>query len=113
MKFLKISPLLLSCLLLTAHFFRADLIFLVICTMGLPFLLRIGQPWAIRLIQFCLVLGAGEWLRTLFIFASQRQELHQPWIRLAVIMGGVALFTGLSALPLSSFIKKQKSAGLL
>jgi hypothetical protein len=108
MKALKLIPLMLSCLLLGAHFLRADLTPVVIFVLLLPGLILTGREWAVRLTQLCMVLGAVEWLRTLFVFAGQRQEIHQSWIRLALILTAVALFTGCSALPLASFIKKKK-----
>jgi hypothetical protein len=45
-----------------------------------------------------LALGALEWLRSLYFFAAMRIAFGEPWTRLAVILGLVALFTGLSGL---------------
>ena len=61
-------------------------------------LLFLRQSWVPRVFQVLLVLGALEWLHTLYAFARIRIALEQPWTRLAVILGAVALFTGLSAL---------------
>lgn len=107
MKIIKLIPLLLSCLLLGAHFLRANLSLLVLFTLAIPLFLIIKQQWAIRLVQLCMILGSVEWLRTLSIFVAQRRDFDQPWGRLALILCAIALFTGLSALPLSAFIKNN------
>lgn len=108
MKLTRLIPLLLSCLLLQAHFIRAGLTPLVIFALVLPFLLLIKSPWSTRFVQLCLVLGSAEWLRIIFVYVGQRQPLGEPWLRLALILGAVALFTGLSALPLSSINGPQE-----
>ncbi|WP_319548262.1 hypothetical protein [Desulfogranum marinum] len=48
--------------------------------------------------QVLLVLYSLEWLRTMVNLVQLRQEYGMPWVRLAIIIGGVALFTALSAL---------------
>ena len=108
MRYLKLVPLFLSCLLLGAHFLRANSTLLVISVLLLPCLLVIKQQWSTRLVQLCLILGAVEWLRTLAIFIAERQEIGESWIRLAFILGFVALCTGLSALPLTSIQKAHE-----
>ena len=49
-------------------------------------------------VQAVLVVAALEWGRTLVVLAGERQEAGEPWVRLAVILGAVALFTLGSAL---------------
>ncbi len=108
MKFIRLIPLLLSCLLLQAHFIRAGLTPLVVVALLLPFLLLIKSLWSTRFVQLSLVLGSAEWLRITFVYVGQRQDLGEPWLRLALILGAVALFTGLSALPLSPINEVQE-----
>ena len=60
--------------------------------------LLLRRAWVPRLFQVVLLLGAAEWLRTLYLFAAERVAFGQPWTRLALILGGVALFTALSGL---------------
>jgi hypothetical protein len=62
----------------------------------LPLLLFLRKTWVPPLFQALLVLGALEWLRTLYAFAAMRIAFEQPWGRLALILGAVALFTALS-----------------
>jgi hypothetical protein len=99
---LKLLPVVLSFLLLGAHFYRAGLIPLAILCVAVLFLLFLKKRWVPRLFQVLLVVGAFEWLRTLYFFAAMRIAWDQPWGRLALILGAVALFTALSALVFSN-----------
>jgi hypothetical protein len=98
MNVLRLLPVILSFLLLAAHFYRAGLLPLSALCVALPFLLILRQAWIPSLFQALLVLGALEWLRALYGFAAMRIAFGEPWTRLAVILGAVALFTGLSGL---------------
>ena len=98
MSVLRLLPVLLSYLLLAAHFYRAGELALVGLSLGLPLLLLIRHRWVPALLVFGLVLGAVEWARTALAIAEVRIALGLPWQRMAVILGGVALFTMLSGL---------------
>ncbi len=98
MGFLLHIPVVISFLLLAAHFTRAGQTMLVVVTLLLPLMLFFKKGWVVRVVQLALVAGAVEWLRTLMVFQAIRVEHGLPWVRLAVIIGGVALFTGCSAL---------------
>ena len=98
MNLLRLLPVIISFLLLAAHFYRAGLMPLAALCVALPFLLFLRQAWVPRLLQLLLVLGALEWLRALYGFAAMRIAFGEPWTRLAAILGAVALFTGLSGL---------------
>ncbi len=95
---LRTLPIVLSALVLAAHFFRARNLPLMGIALILPLLLVVRSRWAARTVQAGLVLGAVEWVRTLAFFAGQRMEEGRPWTRLAVILGVVAALTALSAL---------------
>jgi hypothetical protein len=88
----------LSLLVLGAHFFRGGQYGLVAIVLGLAGLVFVRRQWAARTLQAALLLGTAEWLRTTAFFVHLRQSLGQPWTRLAVILGAVALLTALSAL---------------
>lgn len=60
-------------------------------------LLALRWWWVARVVQVVLVLGAVEWLLTLFDLAGTRRGLGQPVARLVLILGGVTLVTALSA----------------
>lgn len=95
---LQLLPVVFSLVVLGAHFLRAGnvaLLGLVCIALGL---LGVRRPLAARLIQAALVLGALEWLRTLVSLTAWRAETGQPVVRLIVILGGVAILTGSSAL---------------
>jgi hypothetical protein len=98
MNALRLLPVILSFLLLAAHFYRAGQLLPAGACLAAPMLLFLRWPWVPRLFQALLVLGALEWLRSLYAFAALRIAFEQPWARLALILGAVALFTGLSGL---------------
>ena len=95
---LRALPVVLSALVLAAHFYRSRNMPLVAASLALPLLLLVRERWSARAVQAGLLLGALEWVRTLAFFASQRMEVGRPWGRLAVILGVVAALTALSAL---------------
>lgn len=98
MNALRLLPVILSSLLLGAHFYRSGNVILAGFCVLLPFFLFLRKPWIPRLFQVLLVLGALEWLRTLYFLAAVRIAWDEPWTRLAVILGAVALFTAMSGL---------------
>jgi hypothetical protein len=87
----------LSFLVLAAHFHRAGLALGVAVCLALVALLAVPRHWAARAVQAGLALGTLEWLRTLVVLAQMRLALDQPWLRLAIILGLVALLTAASA----------------
>ncbi|MBW1819739.1 MAG: hypothetical protein JRJ60_21575 [Deltaproteobacteria bacterium] len=93
MTFFRLFPVILSALLLGAHFFRAGLTYLAVAIVLFPVVLLMKRAWVARLTQLVLVLGGIEWIRTLLVFVAARREMGQPWTRLAAILGCVALFT--------------------
>jgi hypothetical protein len=97
MNFIKLLPVILSVLLLGAHFFRAGHTVLVLGSAAMLLLLLIRRRWAARLLQAMLVLGGLEWVRTLIVLAEMRQAAGMPWGRLVLIVGAVAAFTICSA----------------
>lgn len=98
MNALRLLPVMLSLLLLAAHFYRAGQLLPVGLCLAVPLLLFLRKPWVPRLFQALLALGALEWLRTLYGFAAMRIAFEQPWTRLAAILVTVALLTALSGL---------------
>ena len=100
MIFLKVLPVIISALLLAAHFLRGGLLPLVVFSLAFPLLLLFGNKWITRVVQAILILGALEWLLTLLLLIDQRQATGRSWTVAAVILGAVALFTAASALPI-------------
>lgn len=93
MNVVRVLPVILSYIVLGAHFLRGgELVPVAICLL-LPFLLLVPRPWAARVLQTGLVLGLLEWARTLIVLVELRQSMGAPWLRLAIIFGAVILFT--------------------
>ena len=111
MNFARLLPVILSILLLAAHFYRAgDNLYVLVLLILLP-LLVIKKPWVPWLLQVALVLGAVEWLRTLMIVAQMRMEFGMPWTRMAIIMGAVAMFTAFSSLVFRGKALRKRYSG--
>jgi hypothetical protein len=98
MTILRLLPVILSFLLLAAHFSRAGMMALSIITLLIPLLLLIKKMWLVRFLQVLLFAGAVEWVRTMFFYIEIRKSAGEDWTRLAVILSFVALFTMTSGL---------------
>ena len=61
-------------------------------------ILLIPRRWVAQLMRVVLVLAAMEWVRTAFVLVMEREDAGQPWLRMAMILGAVALFTAASTL---------------
>jgi hypothetical protein len=85
-------------LLLAAHFLRAEDPGLAVAATLLAALAFVRRPWAARVLQAALVLGALEWLRVAVALATERHAAGMPFARLAIILGGVCLVTAVAAL---------------
>ncbi len=98
MAFVLLLPAILSLLLFGAHLVRNlgliwGLMSLVVITV-----LFIPRAWVARSMRLVLIIAALEWGRTALVFVMEREEAGQPWLRMAVILGAVALFTAASSL---------------
>lgn len=100
MKVLACVPLVLSSLLLAAHFFRSGDLAFVLLVLVAPLLVATREIGAVRIVQFLLVAGAAEWVRTAYSIAQHRAVMGAPVTRMLFILGAVALVTLLAALPL-------------
>jgi hypothetical protein len=103
---LRIIPLILATLIISAHFFRHYSYPLMIISLLVPFLLLIKKRWVLIVIQLFALAGAGVWVNTIFVIAKMRMHYGEDWKRMAVILGTVALFTACSGLLLN--LKKVK-----
>lgn len=81
----------LSGMLIAAHFLRTGAYPLVLMGLAFPFLLFFRRPWLNRIVQIALILAAAEWVLTLLLLVNQRRAAGEPWTRMAVILGAVAL----------------------
>lgn len=105
-------PIVLSLTVLGAHFLRYGNDIGVAASLVIIGLLLIRKAWVARLVQVALVLGAIEWLRTLFFLAQMRAAMGQPATRMTIILGAVAVVTFCSALLFQS-TRLKKIYGLV
>jgi hypothetical protein len=88
--------------LLAAHFFRAANVAGLAVSLLLLVLLLVKRPYAARIAQIGLVLGATEWVRSAVMLVEERVAAGAPYVRLASILAAVALFTLVAALAFRS-----------
>jgi hypothetical protein len=97
--------------LLAAHFMRAGQS-LMMAVLGLLLLLLFLRKWWVpRVFQLVLFLGAVEWIVTAVTIAKIRMQMEQDWLRMAIILGVVALFTLLSGLVFQAGALRQRYTG--
>ena len=106
-KVLLFAPVVLGLVVLGAHFLRDGAWVGVFACLLLIGLLFVRRPWAMRVLQVALVLGALEWLRTMYELAQIRALHGQPYGRMLVILGVVAAVTLCSALLFQSKTMKR------
>ena len=108
MNVIRLLPVILSSILMAAHFSRANQKGLAIVCLLLPFLLLIKRRWVAKVFQVLLLIGAIEWIQTTLRILHIRQAHGETWIRLVIILGSVALFTALSSLVFESRSLKKR-----
>ena len=106
-KTLLFIPVVLSLVVLAAHFMRYGNTPAMAGSLALVALLFIRKAWVARLIQVVLVLGALEWVRTLLGLVQVRAAMDVPAGRMVIILGTVAAITACSALVFQSSTLKQ------
>jgi hypothetical protein len=102
----------LAALVLGAHVWRAGSLLLALVVALVPLLLVAAgrHDWPRWTVQGVLLVGALEWVRTLFALVERRQLLGLPWVRLAVILGSVAAVTALAAWAVSRWPRREPAA---
>jgi len=100
-------PPVLACLLMAVHHFRGAEPGLIGLWVTVPFALLLKRRWADKAVQLVLVGGALEWALTVDRIIEVRQLIGLPYQRMALILGGIALFTALSGLILETRRRKQ------
>lgn len=105
-------PAFLSLLMLGALALRLGLPFPLAVPLTLALLVALCVPKAPaqRLVGGFLWVGVPAWLGVAWLRVSERLDGGQPWVRLAVILGAVALFTGWSAWLMSGRKKDIRTA---
>lgn len=93
---------------MSAHFFRTGIPGMALVWLILPLLLLIRRRWIARVFQVLMIVAAAVWVRTAVDLAAIRDSAGAPWIRLAIILGSVALLTLLSAFILEKRALKNR-----
>ncbi len=106
--FFRVIPLMLASLILSAHFYRHWNYLLMILSLLVPCLLFVKRRWSLIAVQFFAILGGGVWISTIVEIAKERILMGEPWGKMAVILGAVALFTAVSGLILNAKKVKEK-----
>ena len=98
MKILTFAIVVLSLVVLGAHFMRYGNDVGMVLSVAPIALLFVRQPWAARVVQVVLVFGAVEWTTTLVGLVQMRMAQGLPATRLAIILGTVIVVTLAAAL---------------
>lgn len=97
-KVLLYVPVVVSLLVLGAHFMRYDNTLGVVIAVALIGLLLVRKAWVARLVQAALLLGALEWVLTVYRLVQMRTAMGEPVTRMVIILGAVVAVTAGSAL---------------
>jgi hypothetical protein len=98
MVILQSIPIVLSILLIVAHFLRSASVGIAVFFLLSLGLLLIPRRWAARTLQGLLLLAALLWVSATIAIAGDRLATGQPLLRMVTILGAVTLFTAASAL---------------
>lgn len=98
MKVLFFIIVVLSLAVLGAHFLRWGNEAGVAVSLAPIALLFVRRPWAARVVQVVLALGAIEWAITLYELWQLRMAQGMPAARMAIILAVVMLLTAVSVL---------------
>jgi len=98
----RIIPIIISFLILGAHFLRGGNTVLTLVLISAPLLLFVKKPWSFYMVKFFLYMGALAWLYTAYELMVQRMAWGEPWLRMVLILAGVALFTAWSGMLMNS-----------
>ena len=96
--FLRILPMIVSCLLLGAHYLRAMNVWVAVGCVLIPWFLLIKARWSLIVVRVFLYIGVVIWIDTTMRIYQKRVLLGMPWLRSVIIIGAVTLFTLLSGL---------------
>jgi uncharacterized membrane protein YwzB len=84
-------------LLLAAHLLHAGWTVLATLALLLLALLFVRRRWAMRVLQVVLAAATVEWVLTAVTLARLRMAHEQPYLRLLLILGAVAVVTAVAA----------------
>jgi hypothetical protein len=101
----------LAAVLLGAHFWRAGNFVLALICVLTPLLFLVKQGWSWLAVQLFAYASVVIWFITTITIVQERIHWGQPWLRVIVILGGVALFSAWAGLLLNSPRVKARYRG--
>lgn len=105
---LRVILVVLSSILIGAHFLRHGNLILMLLCIAMPFLLLSRRRWVLIVMQ-CLLYGAALlWLFFMRVLVLQRMAEQMRFRGVIVILGSVAIFTLISGLLLNSRVMKER-----
>ena len=90
---LRILPVIISAVLVAAHFLRSFSLLPMLLCLAAPALLLIKRQWSLVLLQCLSVIAAAFWMYVLYGIIQVRIFDGVSWTASAIILGAVALFT--------------------
>lgn len=97
MNTLRIVITVIALLLAGAHYGRAGDTILKYLFVALPLLLLVRKKWADMIIAVSVSITVPVWIHTALSIIAVRKAAEASWHRMAVILGGVALFALIAA----------------
>lgn len=86
---LRLTPAVLSLLVLAAHFLRRGAFASVVVFVALAGVLAMRRAWVPRLVQLALLVGVAIWASTANALIAARRDEGGPWMRMVFIFGAV------------------------
>ncbi len=106
--FWKIFLIAFCSLLMAAHLGRSNMFVLQYISLLIPFILIWKNKISAIVMQLFLIIYGFEWIRTIFYYSRKRIENGEDWLRLAIILGMVALLNFVTVLVFRSKSMKQR-----
>lgn len=106
--FFRLLPILLSAVILAAHYMRGGYPLFMLIYLLAPFLLLKKRPWAVRVVQLLMWWGTLEWLITILLLIEERIALNEDWLRMVIILGAVTLLTAGSTFVFRARVMRER-----
>ena len=94
---LRIVMTIIALLLAGAHFGRAGDTILKYLFVALPLLLLVRKKWSDMILAVSISITVPVWIHTTLGIIAVRKAAEIPWLRMAIILGGVAIFSLITA----------------
>lgn len=107
---LRVLLIIISAILLAAHFLRFGNLLLTAVCLLVPALFLIRRAWSLWLLQGFTYLGAVIWLFTLVQLVIERVAMGRSYGVAVAILGTVTLFTIVSGVLLNSEVMQRRYA---